>query len=222
MDARLSAEQEDLRAAAAKLAADLGPGSVQDLEDPARTERIEAAVAATGWRSLRSDGAGGVEIALVAEEFARGLITVPFLGPVLDGAPEALALVVTAADMLGAARGAHALAVEYAKIREQYGHAIGGYQAVSHPLAEGLALIEGMTSIVRYAAWATGELEEARALRLARMAKLYCARSARDICETSIQVHGGIGNTWDCLAHFYLRRVLASAELFPVRLEEVA
>lgn len=222
MDARLSAEQEDLRAAAAKLAADLGPGSVQDLEDPARTERIEAAVAATGWRSLRSDGAGGVEIALVAEEFARGLVDVPFLVPVLDGAPEALALVVTAADMLGAARGAHALAVEYAKIREQYGHAIGGYQAVSHPLAEGLALIEGMTSIVRYAAWATGELDEAGALRLARMAKLYCARSARDICETSIQVHGGIGNTWDCLAHFYLRRVLASAELFPVRLEEVA
>lgn len=222
MDARLSAEQEDLRAAAAKLAADLGPGSVADLTDPSRTERIEAAVAATGWRSLRSDGAGGVEIALVAEEFARGLVPVPFLGPVLDGAPEALALVVTAADMLGAARGAHALAVEYAKIREQYGHAIGGYQAVSHPLAEGLALIEGMTSIVRYAAWATGELEEARALRLARMAKLYCARSARDICETSIQVHGGIGNTWDCLAHFYLRRVLASAELFPVRLEEVA
>lgn len=222
MDARLSAEQEDLRAAAAKLAADLGPGSVADLTDPSRTERIEAAVAATGWRSLRSDGAGGVEIALVAEEFARGLVPVPFLGPVLDGAPVALALVVTAADMLGAARGAHALAVEYAKIREQYGHAIGGYQAVSHPLAEGLALIEGMTSIVRYAAWATGELEEARALRLARMAKLYCARSARDICETSIQVHGGIGNTWDCLAHFYLRRVLASAELFPVRLEEVA
>lgn len=222
MDARLSAEQEDLRAAAAKLAGDLGPGSVQDLQDPARTERMEAAVAATGWRSLRSDGAGAVEIALVAEEFARGLVHVPFLVPVLDGATDAVAIVVTAADMLGAARGAHALAVEYAKIREQYGHAIGGYQAVSHPLAEGLALIEGMTSIVRYAAWAVEETAPAEALRLARMAKLYCARSARDICETSIQTHGGIGNTWDCLAHFYLRRVLASAELFPVRLEEVA
>ncbi|MCL2586516.1 MAG: acyl-CoA dehydrogenase, partial [Streptosporangiales bacterium] len=141
--------------------------------------------------------------------------------PAIDGAPEALAVVATAADMLGAARGAHALAVDYAKIREQYGHAIGGYQAVSHLLAEGLALIEGMTSIVRYAAWACDEAGPAEALRLARVAKLYCARSARDICETSIQVHGGIGNTWDCLAHFYLRRVLAATELFPVRLTEV-
>ncbi|MCL2584818.1 MAG: hypothetical protein FWE35_20425, partial [Streptosporangiales bacterium] len=121
MDARLTAEQDDLRAAAAKLAGDLGPGSVQDLEDPSRTERIEVAVAATGWRSLRSDGAGAVEIVLVAEEFARRLISVPFLVPAIDGAPEALAVVATAADMLGAARGAHALAVDYAKIREQYG-----------------------------------------------------------------------------------------------------
>jgi hypothetical protein len=234
VDARLNPEQADLKAAAAKLADDLGPGSVHELQDHDRAERIEAAVAAAGWRSLRADGGGAVELALVAEEFARGLVDAPFLGPVTDGAPRALGIVVTAADLLGAARGAHALAVEYAKLRAQYGHAIGGYQAVSHPLAEGLALIEGMTSIVRYAAWTvdeaeagsgeaqSGEAQSGEALRLARMAKLYCARSARDICETAIQVHGGIGNTWECLAHFYLRRVLAATELFPVRLEEVS
>jgi alkylation response protein AidB-like acyl-CoA dehydrogenase len=132
----------------------------------------------------------------------------------------ALAIVVTAADLLGAARGAHALAVDYAKIRAQYGHVIGGYQAVSHPLAEGLALIEGMTSIVRYAAWAVDEASPGEALRLARIAKVYCARSARAVCETAVQVHGGIGNTWECLAHVYLRRVLTATELFGVRLEE--
>ncbi len=54
----------------------------------------------------------------------------------------ALALVVTCADLLGTARGAHALACEYAKVRTQYGKTIGSYQAVAHPLAEGLALIE--------------------------------------------------------------------------------
>jgi Acyl-CoA dehydrogenase, C-terminal domain len=307
MDARLSPEQRELRAAAAKLADDLGPHSVLDLSDDGRVARLEKAVAATGWRTLRSDGAGGVEAAIVAEEFARGLVDVPLLGPVLadalrpsteppitaadarlqpapepptiavDGvAPDArgssralalsgrqvraarvgeaisavdltrvsaevagpwqpvaqipaeqaarwraLALVVTGADLLGAARGAHAMACDYAKVRAQYGRLIGSYQAVSHPLAEGLALIEGSVSILRYAAWAVDEAEPDDAIRAAKLAKVYCARAARTICETSIQVHGGLGNTWDCLAHVYLRRALAATELFRVRLEEI-
>ena len=54
-----------------------------DLADADRVARLEKAVAATGWRALRSDGASGVEVAIVAEEFARGLLDVPFLGPVL-------------------------------------------------------------------------------------------------------------------------------------------
>jgi alkylation response protein AidB-like acyl-CoA dehydrogenase len=132
-----------------------------------------------------------------------------------------LALVSTSAELLGAARGAHALACGYAGIREQYGHPIGAYQAVAHLLAEGLALVEGSISVLRHAAWAVDELPVAEALRAARIAKLYCARAARAVCETSIQVHGGIGNTWDCLAHVHLRRVLISTGLFPVRLEDI-
>ncbi|QFG26109.1 acyl-CoA dehydrogenase family protein [Actinomadura sp. WMMB 499] len=308
MDARLTTEQRELRDAAARLADDLGPGSVQDLADADRAARLEKAVAATGWRTLRSDGASGVEVALVAEEFARGLVDVPFAGPVLaddlrsaadlpaaDGAeaatiavdvtsgkaagtleavdaagagrafavrdrrilagpvgdtlpevdltrrsaevgelepvgeldPEAagrrlaLALAVTSADLVGTARGALALAVEYAGVREQYGKAIGTYQAVAHPLAEGLALIEGSVSVLRHAAWAVDELTADEALRAARIAKIYCARAARTVCETAVQVHGGIGNTWECLVHVYLRRALTSTELFPVRLEEI-
>ena len=297
MDARLSPEQRDLRVAAAALADDLGPHSVLDLSDSERTLALAKALASTGWRALRSDGASGVEIALVTEEFARGLVDVPFVGPVLadavladavrvsgepativmDGAApdafgitrglaldgtsvltgplgeavtavdltrgvapaagefvpageisaedaarwQALAIVVTCADLLGAARGAHALAVGYAKVRAQYGQAIGANQGVSHPLASGSALIEGMTSILRYAAWAVDETSPAEALRLARVAKVYAARSALTVCETAIQVHGGIGNTWDCLAHVFLRRVLVATELFPVRLETV-
>src|SRR6266700_343345 len=86
MDARLSTEQRELRDAAAKLADDLGPHSVLDLADADRVARLEKAVAATGWRALRSDGASGVEVALVGEEFARGLVDVPFAGPALaDG-----------------------------------------------------------------------------------------------------------------------------------------
>src|SRR5215472_16781866 len=92
MDARLSAEQAGLREAAARLADDLGPHSVLDLADDERVARLEKAVAGSGWRTLRSDGASGVEIALAAEELARGLVDVPFLGPVLaDALASALA-----------------------------------------------------------------------------------------------------------------------------------
>src|SRR5579875_705025 len=83
MDVRLSAEQQQLRDAAAKLADDLGPGSVQDLADGARITRLGKQLELTGWRSLRTDGASGVEVAIVAEEFGRGLVDSPFLGPVL-------------------------------------------------------------------------------------------------------------------------------------------
>ena len=83
MDVRLTAEQQQLRDAAAKLADDLGPGSVQDLADEARITRLDKQIELTGWRSLRSDGASGVEVAIVAEEFGRGLVDAPFLGPAL-------------------------------------------------------------------------------------------------------------------------------------------
>jgi hypothetical protein len=267
VDVRLTSEQQQLREAAAKLADDLGPGSVADLDDEHRIARLEKAVAETGFRTLRSDGASGVEVAIVAEEFARGLVDVPFLGPVLAddlslrlgresavtteepesvdltrslagvvespavlgelvdedaGRWRALALTVTCADLVGSARGALLLAVDYAKVREQYGATIGSYQAVGHLLAEGLALIEGSISVLRHAAWAVDELPAVEATEAARVAKIYCARAALTVCETSIQVHGGIGNTWECLAHVYLRRVLAATEMWPVKLEELS
>ena len=297
MDVRLNAEQRQLRDAAAKLADDLGPGSVAELDDAGRIARLERAVDQTGWRALRSDGASGVEVAIVAEEFGRGLVDVPFLGPVLaddlsrhvppaagpvtvavrdtaidargavqavtvrehavltapvgavrtgadltrpvadlagaaqqigelggeDGLRwQALALVATCADLVGTARGAHALACDYAKIREQYGKPIGSYQAIAHLLAEGLALIEGSVSVLRHAAWAVDEAPAADAVRAARIAKIYAARTGRTVCETAIQVHGGIGNTWECAAHLYLRRALTSTGLWPVTIREIA
>ena len=300
MDVRLTAEQRQLRDAAAKLADDLGPGAVQDLDDEIRIARLDKQVETTGWRSLRSDGASGVEVAIVAEEFGRRLVDAPFLGPVLAddlarhleadarettpettiavddraidargcrralllsgttvqaadletagtaadltrhearlaGSPsalgevsaeaaerwQALALVATSADLVGIARGAHAVACDYAKIREQYGKQIGSYQAIAHLLAESLALIEGSVSVLRHAAWAVDELTPAEAIRAAQIAKVYCARATRTVCETAVQVHGGIGNTWECLVHVYLRRALTSTELWPVTLKEI-
>lgn len=266
MDVRLTSEQRQLREEAARLADDLGPGSVADLDDDGRLNRLEKTVASTGWRSLRSDEASAVEVAIVAEEFARGLVDVPFLGPVLADdltrrlgrevtvptsmsetvdltrslagvvsspaelaeLPEedasrwyALALTATTADLVGAARGTLALANDYAKVREQYGATIGSYQAVGHLLAESLALIEGCVSVLRHAAWAVDDLPAVEAVEASRVAKVYCARSALTVCETSIQVHGGIGNTWECLAHVYLRRVLVATQTWPVSLKEL-
>jgi alkylation response protein AidB-like acyl-CoA dehydrogenase len=91
---------------------------------------------------------------------------------------------------------------------------IGSFQAVQHLLAEARALMEGSVSLALHAAWAVDALEPAAALGAGRVAKAYCARAARTVCETAIQVHGGIGNTWECIAHIYLRRALLSAQWF--------
>ena len=103
MDARLTAEQQELRDVAARLAGDLGPGSVHDLDDADRVARLEKAVAAAGWRTLRSDGATGVEVAIVAEEFGRRLVDVPFLGPVLADDLRRVRLATCAAGLLATA-----------------------------------------------------------------------------------------------------------------------
>lgn len=126
----------------------------------------------------------------------------------------ALAVTLTAADLVGAMEGAVALTTEYAKNRRQYNAAIGSYQAVQHLLAEAAALIEGAISALLHAAWAVDALPPSEALAAAAVAKAFAARAARTVCETSIQVHGGIGNTWECMAHVYLRRCLLSTQLF--------
>jgi alkylation response protein AidB-like acyl-CoA dehydrogenase len=126
----------------------------------------------------------------------------------------ALGLALTSADLVGVMSGATTLATEYAKARRQYGVPVGSFQAVQHLLADALVATEGSRSIARHAAWAVDALDAADALGAAAAAKAYCSRAARSVCETAIQVHGGIGNTWDCLAHVYLRRALLSIDAF--------
>ena len=126
---------------------------------------------------------------------------------------QSLGLVVACADLVGTMRGALALATEYAKERKQYGATIGSFQAVQHLLADAHVATEGSRSIALHAAWAVDALSADEALAACSAAKAYCARAARSVCETSIQVHGGIGNTWECLAHVFLRRALFSTEV---------
>jgi alkylation response protein AidB-like acyl-CoA dehydrogenase len=84
---------------------------------------------------------------------------------------------------------------------------------VQHLLADALVALGGSRRIALHAAWAVDALDGPGALEAASGAKAYCSRAARSVCETAIQVHGGLGNTWDCLAHVFLRRALLSSEV---------
>jgi alkylation response protein AidB-like acyl-CoA dehydrogenase len=126
----------------------------------------------------------------------------------------ALGLALTSADLVGLMRGVLDVTVAYAQDRRQYGVAIGTFQAVQHLLAEARCLLEGAFSVAQYPAWAVDELGPDEARAAGRVAKAYCARGARAVCETAVQVHGGIGNTWDCIVHVYLRRALLSTQWF--------
>jgi len=319
MDTRYSDEQLELQRSARALVADLGPKTVEDLDDRSRRERLTDAATRSGWYELRGPGeddgplASAVEVAIIARELGRGAADTPYLGPVVavdlarhaglevedaatsavfdrslldfaiapstsegvavdcagskrglalvgdapdlvhlvevvlpepavetdltravaavalgDSTPDgdgtavgwdaiarsrALALTITVADLLGTMEGALATTVEYAKERQQYGVPIGSFQAVQHLLAEAQVLVEGSISVAQYAAWAVDALPVADALEAGSVAKAYCSRAARTVCETAIQVHGGIGNTWECFVHVHLRRALLSTAL---------
>jgi alkylation response protein AidB-like acyl-CoA dehydrogenase len=325
MDTRETPEQAELRRTARRLARELGPRTVADLDDRTRSERLAEAVRNAGWLQLRRNGgdgdplASGVEAAIIADALGEAVGDVPFAGPVLaedlarragtrpiDGAvvafrpdlidaavvsgpatdapilavdhaaqgpvaayvlvPDgdgyhlalartegasdgadltrtihsvpagvpllpvsdqsrrltrddldawaALGLALTSADLVGLMRGVLDITVTYAKDRRQYDVAIGTFQAVQHLLAEARCLMEGAFSAALYPAWAVDRLGPAEACAAGRVAKAYCARAARTVCETAVQVHGGIGNTWDCIVHVYLRRVLLSSQWF--------
>jgi alkylation response protein AidB-like acyl-CoA dehydrogenase len=126
----------------------------------------------------------------------------------------ALGLALTTADLIGVMRGVLETSIAYAKERKQYGVAIGSFQAVQHLLAEARCLLEGASSASLNASWGVDELAAGDARSAGRVAKAYAARAARTVCETAVQVHGGMGNTWECLVHVYLRRALLSTQWF--------
>jgi alkylation response protein AidB-like acyl-CoA dehydrogenase len=325
MDTRDTPEQAELRRTARRLARELGPRTVADLDDAKRSRRLAEAVRDAGWLELRQDGgegaplASGVEAAIIADALGAAVADVPFAGPVLaadlarragarpiDGAvvafaadlidaavvsgpatetpihavdcapagpavayvlaPEgggyrlaavevdvasggadltrairplpagaalrpvseqsrlltradldawaALGLALTSADLVGLMRGVLDASVAYAQDRKQYGVPIGSFQAVQHLLAEAHCLVEGAFSAALYPAWAVDQLAPDEARAAGRVAKAWCARAARTVCETAVQVHGGIGNTWDCIVHVHLRRALLSSAWF--------
>jgi alkylation response protein AidB-like acyl-CoA dehydrogenase len=119
--------------------------------------------------------------------------------------PEQLAMLCLEA--VGIASKGLELGVEHAKNREQFGRRIGVYQAVSHRLADTYVETELARSLAYWAAWCVAEQDEQQDVAVAA-AKAFCGDAAVAACERSIQVHGGIGFTWEHVLHSYYKRAL--------------
>jgi alkylation response protein AidB-like acyl-CoA dehydrogenase len=121
--------------------------------------------------------------------------------------------VALAAELVGVAQRAMEMAVEYARERKQFGRPIGSYQAVSHACAQMLLEVESARSTSLYAAWAADSEPESLPLA-ASMAKAYASDAGWRVTAASLQVHGGIGFTWEHDLHFFLKRARTDGQLY--------
>lgn len=117
-----------------------------------------------------------------------------------------------AAEQAGAAGHLMQLCVEYAKVRHQFGRPIGGFQAIKHKLADMAFDVERMDSIVRHASLAAASGSADFGV-LASTAKVFCSEAFFRMATEAIQVHGGIGFTWEHQAHLYFRQAKSSEYL---------
>jgi alkylation response protein AidB-like acyl-CoA dehydrogenase len=128
----------------------------------------------------------------------------PVVDRVLDLASVALAL-----ESVGGAQRCLEMAVDYAKVRVQFGRPIGSFQAVKHRCADMLVDVEGAKSAAYYAAWCAAEVNAELSIS-ASLAKAFCTEVYAKAAADNIQVHGGIGFTWEHPAHLYLKRAKSS------------
>jgi len=143
----------------------------------------------------------------------------PILRRVLDVATAALS-----AEMVGTAQKALDMSVDYAKTRVQFGKPIGSFQAVKHKCVDMMVAVENARSLTYYACWTVDE-KTAEASTAVPMAKAYASDMAKNVTSEAIQVHGGIGFTWEHDMHLFHRRALAGEANLgnaPVHRESVA
>jgi alkylation response protein AidB-like acyl-CoA dehydrogenase len=124
-----------------------------------------------------------------------------------------LAAVALAAEQVGGAQKCLDMAVEYAKDRVQFGRPIGSFQAIKHKCADMLLEVESAKSAAYYAAWCASELND-ELPSVASLAKAYCSEAYFHAAAENIQIHGGIGFTWEHPAHLYFKRAKSSELLF--------
>lgn len=121
--------------------------------------------------------------------------------------------VALAAEQVGGAQRCLEMAVEYAKVRVQFGRPIGSFQAIKHKCADMLLEVESAKSAAYYGAWCAAELNDELPV-VASLAKSYCSEAYFHAAAENIQIHGGIGFTWEHPAHLYFKRAKSSELLF--------
>jgi len=117
------------------------------------------------------------------------------------------------AELIGCMESANALAVEYAKVRVQFDRPIATFQVIKHKAADMLHHLELSRVGTHYAAWAS-DAEEGVREEAAAMAKAYASEAANNVTAECIQIHGGVGFTWDCDAHLFYRKAKQADLLF--------
>jgi alkylation response protein AidB-like acyl-CoA dehydrogenase len=127
-------------------------------------------------------------------------------GPELVSRYIARGAIAYSAELLGAASRCLDLTVEHAKERVQFGRPIGSFQAVKHRCADMLVDLEGMRSSTWWAAWCA-EVADPETALAASVAKSWCSDAADRVLKSALQIHGGMGFTWECDVHLYLKRV---------------
>ncbi|MEM9038162.1 MAG: acyl-CoA dehydrogenase family protein [Actinomycetota bacterium] len=124
-----------------------------------------------------------------------------------------LTAVALAAEQVGGAQFVLEMAVQYAKDRVQFGRPIGSFQAIKHKCADMLLEVESAKSAAYYAGWCASELND-ELPSVASLAKAYCSEAYFHCAAENIQIHGGIGFTWEHPAHLYFKRAKSSELLF--------
>jgi len=170
---------------------------------------------------VRANAPGLQVVPMQGMDLARKLYTVQFDGTPAEKVGELSALskaldiasVALCAEMVGGMQRALDLSVEYAKTRKQFGKPIGMFQAVQHQCADMYLETESSRSAVYYAAWAL-EHNTPDAAAAASIAKIYTSDASRTVGNRAIQIHGGMGFTWENDIHLYYRRAKSSETMF--------
>lgn len=167
---------------------------IPPLRDGVRLTAAPGMDLAGAWSALRLE-----EVSLRPADLVGGAAAVP---EVFD-----MAAAVSALQMTGMAARALQEAVDYVGQRRQFDRVIGSFQAIKHRCADMAVAVDASRSAAYYAAWALDEAGLAERARAVSMAKSWCGDQARFVINQAIQLHGGIGFTWELGLHLYLRRL---------------
>ncbi|KAF0957240.1 acyl-CoA dehydrogenase family protein [Rhodococcus sp. T7] len=196
-------------------------GSVTSVADAAAADIFLVPAGDAVYR-VAADAAGLRRTEVVSLDMTRPLVDLVFDGaegdllaqgvhvPAAVGVALRIGAVLLASEQLGMAERCFEMAVDYVQMRRQFGRIVGSYQAVKHRLADLWVLLTQARAVARYAAEcaATGSPDLAVA---AALAQAHCSVIAQQVAEECVQLHGGIGFTWEHPAHLYLKRAKSSA-----------